>query len=129
VVQTYANNKYYKSDITGKIIGCAQKVHQYLGNGFQEVIYQRALEIEFSKEDLKFEREKEMDIFYESAMIGKRRVDFLVDGDIMVELKAITKLEEVNVAQLINYIEAYKVKVGLLINFGAKSLEVRRYIK
>ncbi|MFA5961220.1 MAG: GxxExxY protein [Parcubacteria group bacterium] len=129
MVQTYANNKYYKSDITGKIIGCAQKVHQYLGNGFQEVIYQRALEIEFSKEDLKFEREKEMDIFYESAMIGKRRVDFLVDGDIMVELKAITKLEEVNVAQLINYIEAYKVKVGLLINFGAKSLEVRRYIK
>ncbi|OGI29581.1 MAG: GxxExxY protein [Candidatus Moranbacteria bacterium RIFOXYA12_FULL_44_15] len=125
----YINNKYYKSDITGKVIGCAQKVHRFLGNGFQEVIYQRALEIEFSKEDLKFEREKEMDIFYEDALIGNRRVDFLVDRDIMVELKAITKLEDVNVAQLINYIEAYKVRIGLLINFGAKSLEVRRYIK
>ena len=125
----YINNKYSKSDITGKVIGCAQKVHRFLGNGFQEVIYQRALEIEFSKEDLKFEREKEMDIFYEDALIGNRRVDFLVDRDIMVELKAITKLEDVNVAQLINYIEAYKVRIGLLINFGAKSLEVRRYIK
>jgi GxxExxY protein len=108
----YTNDKYYKSDITGKIIGCAQKVHRFLGNGFQEVIYQRALEIEFGKEDLKFEREKEMEIFYEDIRIGNRRVDFLVDGDIMVELKAITKLEEVNVAQLINYIEAYKVKMS-----------------
>lgn len=121
--------QYYKSDITGKIIGCAQKVHRFLGNGFQEVIYQRALEIELHKEGLKFEREKEMDIFYEDALIGNRRVDFLVDSDVMVELKAITKLEDVNVAQLINYIEAYKVKIGLLINFGAKSLEVKRYIK
>ena len=95
----YINNKYYKSDITGKVIGCAQKVHRFLGNGFQEVIYQRALEIEFSKEDLKFEREKEMDIFYEDALIGNRRVDFLVDRDIMVELKAITKLEDVNVSK------------------------------
>src|SRR3989339_309767 len=129
LMDKYINNKYYKSDITGKVIGCAQKVHRFLGNGFQEVIYQRALEIEFSKEDLKFEREKEMDIFYEDALIGNRRVDFLVDRDIMVELKAITKLEDVNVAQLINYIEAYKVRIGLLINFGAKSLEVRRYIK
>lgn len=125
----YINNKFYKSDITGNIIGCAQKVHKYLGNGFQEVIYQRALEIEFEKEKLKFEREKEMDIFYEDRLVGNRRVDFLVDGDVMVELKALTKLEDVNIAQLINYIEAYKVKVGLLINFGAKSLEVKRYIK
>ena len=128
-MESYVNNKYYKSDITGKIISCAQKVHRFLGNGFQEVIYQRALQIEFEKEKLKFQREKEMDIFYEDALIGNRRVDFLVDQDIMVELKAITKLEDVNVAQLINYIEAYKVKVGLLINFGARSLEVKRYIK
>ena len=128
-MEDYTNNKYYKSDITGKIIGCAQKVHKFLGNGFQEVIYQRALEIELQKEGLKFEREKEMDIFYENILIGNRRVDFLVDEDVMVELKAITKLEAVNVAQLINYIEAYKVKVGLLLNFGSKSLEVKRYIK
>jgi GxxExxY protein len=125
----HINNKYYKSDITARIIGCAQKVHRFLGNGFQEVIYQRALEIEFEKDGLRFEREKEMDIFYEDVLIGNRRVDFLVDKDIMVELKAITKLEAVNVAQLMNYIEAYKVKVGLLINFGSKSLEIKRYIK
>lgn len=125
----YVNDKYYKSDITGKIIGCAQKVHKFLGNGFQEVIYQRALEIEFEKEGLNFSREKEMDILYEEKLIGARRVDFLVDDDIMVELKALTKLEDVNIAQLINYIEAYKVKIGLLINFGSKSLEVKRYIK
>jgi len=128
-MEKYVNNKYYKSEITGNIIGCAQKVHKQLGNGFQEVIYQRALEIEFEKEKMKFEREKEMDIFYEDRIIGNRRVDFVVDGDIMVELKAITKLEDVNIAQLINYIEAYKVKLGLLINFGTRSLEVRRYVK
>ncbi len=125
----HIDNKYYKSDITGAIIGCAQKVHRFLGNGFQEVIYQRALEIEFEKKKLKFLREQAMDIFYEEKLIGTRRVDFLVDGDIMVELKALTKLEAVNIAQLINYIEAYKVKIGLLINFGARSLEVKRYIK
>lgn len=128
-MENYINNNYYKSDITGKIIGCAQKVHRTLGNGFQEVIYQRALEIEFEREKLKFAREQEMDIFYEDRLIGNRRVDFLVDGDVMVELKALTKLEDVNIAQLINYIEAYKVKVGLLINFGARSLEVKRYVK
>lgn len=128
-MEDYFNNKYYKSDITARIIGCAQQVHKILGNGFQEVIYQRALEIELEKEKLHFEREKEMDIIYGERLIGNRRVDFLVDRDIMVELKAVTKLEEVNIAQLINYIEAYKVKIGLLINFGARSLEVKRYIK
>src|SRR3989339_191281 len=129
LMEKYTNDKYYKSDITGKIIGCAQKVHTTLGNGFQEVIYQRALEIEFEKEKLTFEREKEMDIFYEGKLIGNRRVDFLVDEDIMVELKALTKLEDVNTAQIINYIEAYKVKIGLLVNFGSRSLEVKRYVK
>ncbi|MCK9378685.1 MAG: GxxExxY protein [Candidatus Moranbacteria bacterium] len=128
-MDNYIDEKYYKSDVTGKIIKCAQKVHRTLGNGFQEVIYQRSLAIEFEKEGLKFEREKEMDIFYEEQLVGTRRVDFLVDRDVMVELKAITKLEDVNIAQLINYIEAYKVKLGLLINFGARSLEVKRYVK
>lgn len=128
-MEKYINDKYYKSDITARIIGCAQQVHKILGNGFQEVIYQRALEMEFEKEGLSFSREKEMDIIYEEKLIGTRRVDFLVDDDVMVELKALTKLEDVNIAQLINYIEAYKVKIGLLINFGAKSLEIKRYIK
>ncbi len=125
----YINNNYYKSDITSQIIKCAYRVHKTLGNGFQEVIYQRALEIEFTNERLMFHREKEMPIRHQEKVIGSRRVDFLVDSDIMVELKAITKLEDVNIAQLINYIEAYNVKIGLLLNFGAKSLEVKRYIE
>lgn len=128
-MDNYVNSKYYKSDITGEVIGCAQKVHQQLGNGFQEVIYQRALEIELKKVKLKFEREKEMNIVYDNILIGHRRIDFLVDKDIMVEIKAVTKLEDVHIAQLINYIEVYKIRVGLLINFGSKSIEVRRFVK
>jgi len=125
----YVDDKYYKSDITAKIINCAYKVHNFMGTGFQEVIYQRALKIEFEELGLSFEREKEMMIFYKELEIGERRVDFLVDGDIMVELKALSKLEDVHIAQLMNYIEAYKVRIGLLINFGAKKLEVKRFIK
>jgi GxxExxY protein len=128
-VMTYINNKFYKSEITAKVIEAAYSVHNFLGNGFQEVIYQRALMREFIDLGLMFEREKEMTIIYKEAKIGLRRVDFLVDEDIMVELKAITKLEDVHLAQLINYIEAYKVKLGLLINFGGRSLEVRRFVK
>ena len=128
-MNNHINNSYYKSDITGEVIRCAQEVHRCLGNGFQEVIYQRALLFEFRKADLIFEREKEMPIIYKNRKIGTRRVDFLVDEDIMVELKALTHLEDVHKAQLINYIEVYKVKVGLLLNFGTKSLEVRRFIK
>lgn len=113
-------------DLTGKIIGCAMKVHSTLGNGFQEVIYQRALAIEFKKQELKFEREMEMSIYYEGVNIGTRRVDFFVEDFVMVELKAVIKLEDVHLAQAINYLEAYKMEIGLLINFGAKSLEFKR---
>ena len=128
-MNNYIDNKYYKSDITSKAIECAYRVHKYLGIGFQEVIYQRALEIEFLKTGISFQREKEMPIFYDQTIIGTRRVDFLIDNDIMVELKALTQLEDVHIAQLINYIEAYKVKIGLIINFGAKKLEIKRFIK
>ncbi len=121
--------KYYKSDITEKIIKCAFKVHNNLGNGFQEVVYQRALAQEFKKEVLVFEREKEMTIYYGNQEIGRRRVDFLVDEDIMVELKAVTELKRVHSAQAINYIEAYNVKLALLINFGSRRVEIRRFIK
>lgn len=113
-------------EITEKIIGCAMQVHRTLGNGFQEVIYQRALAIEMQLAGLRFEREKEMDIIYRDEKIGIRRVDFFVDGYIMVELKALTKLEEVHLAQAMNYCEAYNMEIGLLINFGAKSLEFKR---
>lgn len=115
--------------ITYKIIGCAMKVHRVLGNGFQEVIYQRALEIEMAKQGLIFERELEMPIFYEGEAIGTRRVDFLVEGQILVELKALIKLEDVHLAQGLNYLTAYSLDKGLLINFGAISLEVKRLKK
>ena len=113
-------------DITKRIIGCAMKVHSTLGNGFQEVIYQRALALEMSCADLSFEREKEMEIFYRGESIGTRRVDFFVEGCIMVELKAITELEDVHLAQAMNYLEAYNMEVGLLINFGTRSLQFKR---
>ena len=113
-------------DLTGKIIGCAMKVHSILGNGFQEVIYQRALVIEMQKQGLTFQRELEMTIYYEGIDIGTRRVDFFVEKMIMVELKALIKLEEVHLAQAMNYCQAYNLPIGLLINFGAKSLEFKR---
>ncbi|CAN5543549.1 hypothetical protein BH23BAC1_BH23BAC1_45830 [soil metagenome] len=118
--------EYKHSAITKAIIGSAMKVHTTLGNGFQEVIYQRALSIEMSKQGLSFQREMEMDIFYEGEQIGTRRVDFFVEDKVMVELKALTKLEQVHLAQAINYLEAYQIEIGLLINFGATSLEFKR---
>jgi GxxExxY protein len=120
--------EYKYSDITSKIIGCAMKVHSVLGNGFQEVIYQRALAIEMRKAGLEFIRELEMPIFYDNEEIGTRRVDFFVEGKIMVELKAITQLERVNLTQALNYLEAYKMEIGLLINFGEPSLKFHRLI-
>jgi GxxExxY protein len=103
-------------------------VHRALGNGFQEVIYQRALEIEMADNGIAFSREHEMPIYYKNQQIGTRRVDFLVEGVVSVELKAIIILEDVHFAQAINYLEAYDLEVGLLINFGSKSLEVKRLL-
>src|SRR5665648_31121 len=125
----YTNEKYTLSDLTGKIIKCAIEVHKHLGNGFQEVIYQRALAIKFDLQNIPFEREFEMPLFYKGERIGTRRVDFFIDGKVMVELKAIIQLEDVHLAQAINYLEAYKKEVGLLINFGSKSLEFKRVMK
>lgn len=122
------NEKYKYSDLTGKIIGCAMEVHKQLGNGFQEVIYQRALDIEFANNHINSSREYEMPIYYKQEHIGTRRVDFLIDDVVSVELKALTKLEDVHLAQAINYLEAYDLEIGLLINFGAKSLEFKRLV-
>jgi len=113
-------------ELTEKIIAAAMQVHKTLGNGFQEVIYQRAMEIELRIMGLSFEREKEMTILYRGEDIGTRRVDFFVETKIMVELKAIIILEDVHLAQAVNYLEAYNMEVGLLINFGAKSLQFKR---
>ena len=120
--------EYKYSELTSKIIGCAMAVHRALGNGFQEVIYQRALEIELTDNGIVFSREHEMPVYYKNQQIGTRRVDFLIEQVVSVELKAIIKLEDVHFAQAINYLEAYDLEVGLLINFGSKSLEFKRLL-
>jgi GxxExxY protein len=113
-------------DLTYKIIGCAMEVHKHLGNGFQEVVYQRALSIEMNLQGISYSREHEMTLQYKGYDIGTRRVDFFVEDKIMVEIKAITDLEDVHLAQAMNYVEAYNLEIGLLINFGAKSLQHKR---
>jgi len=118
--------EYKYSELTSKIIGCAMTVHKTLSNGFQEVIYQRALEIEMNKEGIEFQGEFEMPIFYREQQIGTPRVDFLVENIISVALKALTKVEDVHFAQAINYLEAYNLEIGLLINFGETSLNFKR---
>ena len=120
--------EYKYSDITEKIIGCAMKVHGKMGNGYREVIYQRCLEIEMGKAGLTFNRELEVNVYYEESIVGKRRVDFLVEDVVSVELKAITELDQENLNQALNYLEAYRKEVGLLINFGAKKLQFKRLI-
>ena len=120
--------QYPESELTGKIIGCAMKVHSKMGNGYREVIYQRCLEIEMEKAGLSFKREFEINVYYEESIVGKRRVDFLVEDVVSVELKAISELDQENLNQALNYLEAYKKQVGLLLNFGAKKLQFKRLI-
>jgi len=124
------NTELKYKEITEKIIGASFEVHKFLGNGFQEVIYQRALAYEMSKAGLEFAREIEQDIYYKDLEepIGTRRADFVVEGKVLVELKAIIQLEDVHLAQALNYLKAYKLEVGLLINFGSKSLTFKRLV-
>ncbi len=126
VENNYTNEKYPLSDLTGKIIKCAIEVQKHLGNGIQEVIYQRALAIEFALQQVPFEREFEMPLYYKGEHIGTRRVDFFVAGKVMVEIKAVIQLEDVHLAEAINYLEAYQMEAGLLINFGSKSLDFKQ---
>jgi len=119
-------SKEEQDKITHKIIGCAMEVHNTLGNGFQEVIYQRCLSIELNENSIEHQREVEMPIYYKGHEVGMRRADFLVMGEIIVELKAIIDLEDVHLAQAMNYLEAYNLPTGLLINFGSKSLQFKR---
>ena len=113
-------------ELTYKINGCAMKVHNTLGNVFQEFIYQRCLAIELEKASISFQREQEHDIFYEGLQVGTRRADFVVEDQVIVELKALVNLEDVHLAQAKNYVMAYDKSIGLLINFGARSLEFKR---
>ena len=112
--------------LTHKIIGCAMEVHNFLGNGFQEVIYQRSLVIEFQRQGINFQREMEMELHYKGEHVGMRRVDFFVEDKVMLEIKAVEKLNGAHKAQAINYCEAYQIADGLLINFGSSSLEFKR---
>lgn len=113
-------------DLTYKVIGCAMKVHNTLGNGFQEVIYQRCLAIELEKAKVAFIREVEQTIYYDGINVGTRRADFVIAEKITVELKALINLEDVHLAQAKNYVVAYDFPVGLLINFGAASLQYKK---
>ena len=115
--------------LTHKIIGCAMKVHSELGCGFQEVVYQRCLALEFRNAGLLYEREKEMEIYYQDEMVGTRRLDFLVEGSVIVELKALKELENVHIVQGKNYLKVFSIEKGLLINFGSTSLEFKRIFK
>ena len=117
------------NDLTHAIIGCAMTVHRKLGRGFPEVVYQRALAIELYKNDITAEREVELPIFYENEKVGSRRVDFFVERRVLVELKAVDCLLKGHHVQIINYLEAFNLPVGLLINFGSTSLEFKRFIK
>jgi GxxExxY protein len=119
----------FDDELTYKIIGCAIKVHNTLGNGFQEVIYQRCLAIELERSGIVFGREIEQPIFYEGIDVGTRRADFIVENKVILELKAVIKLEDVHLAQAKNYLTAYNFETGLLINFGGTSLEYKRIFK
>ena len=121
--------KQIDDELTYEIIGCAMKVHNTFGNGFQEVIYQRCLAIELGKVSIEFLREQEIPIYYEGVHVGTRRADFIIAGEVMIELKALVKLEDVHLAQGLNYLTAYQLEKGLLINFGAMSLEVKRLFR
>lgn len=120
------SNNISKDELTYSIIGCAMKVHNTLGNGFQEVIYQRCLALELEKKHIKFARELEMPIYYEDTEVGTRRADFVIEEKVLVEIKAVIKLEDVHLAQVLNYLQAYRIDIGLLINFGSNSLEYKR---
>ncbi len=124
------DEKLKYKDITEKIIGASFDVHSFLGNGFQEVIYQRALAWEMEQRGLNFAREIDQDIYYKDLPepIGTRRADFVVEGKVLVELKAINQLEDVHLSQALNYLKAYKLEVGLLVNFGSKSLTFKRIV-
>ena len=122
-------NNYIHQDLTHKIIGAAMEVHRHLGNGFQEVVYQRALAIEFVLQGINYEREKVMPLVYKGHDIGTRRADFFIEEIIMLEIKAVIQLEDVHLAQAINYLEAYGLEIGLLINFGNTSLQFKRVMK
>ncbi len=118
---------YKYSELTGRIIGCAMKVHRVIGLGFPEVIYQRCLLIELRKAGMVCETEVEKDIFYEGIKVGSRRLDLIVDNSVIVELKAVSEVEALFYSQILNYLKIFNIEVGLLLNFGNTSLQYKRF--
>jgi GxxExxY protein len=123
--EKFINQEYPLSEITARIIAAATQVHKSLGPGFEEVIYQRSLALELPAYDLEYSREVWIDVFYKGVKVGKKRVDFLIE-DVMVEIKARSEIEEVHFVQALSYLKASGYKVGLLLNFGAQKLQIRR---
>jgi len=128
VEKSRVNKKYKHSELTGNVIGCAMKVHSQLGCGYPEIIYQRALARELDKYGVKHMREVEMPIYYDGVEIGFRRADFIINDEVIVELKAVGEINNAHFNQILNYLKAYKKEIGLLINFGEESLKFRRFI-
>jgi GxxExxY protein len=120
--------EYKYSEITAKVIGCGMRVHQKMRSGYPEQIYHRCLIIEFAKEQIAFQEEVELSVYYEEIVVGKRRVDFLIDSKVVLEIKAVSELTDTHLAQALNYLEGMNLEIGLLLNFGAKSLEIKRII-
>jgi GxxExxY protein len=123
-----AGGEFLHKDLTGKIIGAAMDLHSTLGFGFLESVYEEALSVEFGLRNISFERQKPLDVFYKGKKVKQFMCDFLVADAVLVELKAIKELTEVDIAQLLNYLKATNLKLGLLLNFGASSLQYKRVI-
>jgi GxxExxY protein len=123
----FVKPEYPLSDVTARIIAAATQVHRSLGPGFEEVIYQRALALELQAQGLEFSREVWIDVFYRDINVGKKRVDFIIQG-VMVEIKAHSELQDVHYVQALSYLKASGYPVGLLLNFGAPRLEIKRLV-
>lgn len=122
------NEKYIHSDITSAILGAAFEVHKQIGCGFVEAVYHRAMLWELYLRKIEHESEKELPIYYKNHKVGSRRADILVNKLVIIELKATSQLENIHLAQAINYLETFNLDVGLLLNFGSRSLEYKRVI-
>jgi GxxExxY protein len=120
--------EYKYSDVTKKIIGCAMKVHSWFGPGFPEIIYQRSLLIELEKAGLKCKAEVDKDVYYEEVFVSKRKLDVIVEESVLVELKALSELDNSCYNQILNYLRVFKMEVALLLNFGAPSLQFKRFV-
>lgn len=120
--------KYLYNNLTEKVIGLAIKVHKELGSAYEEKVYQRALYLEFQRNKLKFEREKEVNIKYGPVTIGKKKLDFIVDGKVVVEIKKADSIDKVHIAQVVSYLKVLGLRLGLILNFGGSKLQIKRVI-